>query len=95
MITKSCGSVDYMTCQCGRHPQLMVAAVKGQQRYHLESICCRTITVALSTPERAKSEYQRIRAVQEDDKHYSPIAEACKEVAAPIQAQGRFLRGKK
>lgn len=90
MITKSCGVIDYMTCRCGKHPQLMVATVNGENRYHVESMCCRTITVSLSTPDRAKNEYQRIRAVQEDDKLYPVLG-----VVQPIQAQDRFLRGKK
>lgn len=67
MISKCIRTLVHMSCQCGRHPSLMQSNLRGTTGYHVESLCCRTQTVLLSTPDRAINEYQRLRGVQYED----------------------------
>lgn len=80
MISKQIDTVDYMSCRCGKHPRMMETRSPDGPRYHMESLCCETVTVKFRSEARARAEYQRIRAAQYiDDNH------------KPMQIAGKFL----
>lgn len=73
MISKQIEIVSYMTCKCGNHPRLTETRTGKGPLYHMESMCCGTVTVKLRSAQRAKNEYQRIRATQSHDETTDPL----------------------
>lgn len=67
MSIRQIGTIEHMTCQCGRNPSLMLHSEGGKTYYTAEAYCCKTITVPLQTQQAAANEFQRLRAVQTND----------------------------
>lgn len=83
--------VEHAPCSCGRPSNLMRVATKGTFRYYVESACCKMETVRLRSPEAAVNEFQRLRAVVEED-NYQRSMDA-KRPHAEIAASWGDMRG--
>ena len=90
MISKQIAVLAHMTCQCGRHPRVM----QVEDRYYVEAICCKTVTVRLRTGSAAVNEFQRIRGVQHADACQSDKVTAIFAAAEYGEAQAYFKGNK-
>lgn len=76
MSIRQIGTIEHMTCQCGRNPSLMLHSEAGKTYYTAEAYCCKTITIPLKTQQAATNEFQRLRAVQTNDPDSWPETKA-------------------
>jgi hypothetical protein len=68
MLSKQIGTIEHMTCGCGRGASLMAVNVGGGiTKYKAEALCCHMQTVLLLTPQAATAEFGRLRAVIQMD----------------------------
>ncbi len=69
MISRTVRKIDHLPCPCGHSPSLMQVEVKGTTRYYVEAPCCKMATLRLRSEEGAVYEFQRLRAVLEQDEY--------------------------
>lgn len=67
MISRTIAHLPYAPCQCGRPSQLVAYRQYGAEKYKVEAFCCKMTTVLLRTERAAINEFQRIRAVLDED----------------------------